>query len=133
MRKLFGLHWAELFWEDYVYLSDLRCVTSLGNSEIFQQLNDHSKICDNCYATLTPVVKLRYIHLYKHHLLHVNALRNPPRCTMCRKLIVMIRMAQSCQGCLDQFDHANRTLLNAGDGIPVIDSWSEEGNKITLG
>ncbi|XP_039313485.1 uncharacterized protein LOC113003453 [Solenopsis invicta] len=124
MRKSFSLHWAELFWEDYLYLSDLRCVTSLGNLRVFQQLDDYSKICSKWYVVLTPVVKLRYTRLFRHHLIHVNAVHQN-RCAICHEIMVMVGMAKSCQDCLERFDHADRTLLNAGHGIPVAISPRE--------
>ena len=115
----------ELFWEDFQYLSNLRCVTSLGNSRIYQRSDDCSKICGSCYLSLTPVTQLKYERLYKHHLVHINAVRNHTRCVSCLRTIVMVRAVERCQDCLRKFDHANRAFLNAGNGIPIVTSLNQ--------
>lgn len=115
----------ELFWEDFLYLSNLRCVTKLGRRRIYQHTDDYSKICGNCYLHLPPATNLKYAHLHEHHLVHVNAVRNNTQCAICRTAIVMVKKAEECQGCLREFDHAYRPSLNAGNGIPVVSSLNQ--------
>jgi hypothetical protein len=115
----------ELFWEDFVYMSNLRCVTSLGNSRIYQHSDDCSKICSDCYLILSPAAQLRYERLYTHHLVHIDSVRNHTRCAICHRMTVMVKAVECCQDCLRKFDHADRAFLNAGNGIPVVTTLSQ--------
>lgn len=115
----------ELFWEDFVYLSNLRCVTSLGNSRIFQHSENCSKICHHCYLTLSSATRLKYERLYKHHLVHINAVRNQTYCAICYRITVTVKAVERCEGCLQKFEQADRAFLNAGNGIPVVATLSE--------
>jgi len=114
---------VEAYWYTYQYLSELRCVIASEGCSIYQNRRANFKICNDCYECMMDEQKESYAIIYSHHLIHRESVYDQMKCRGCNKTIVQVKPAEECFGCMEEFQHADRMLLNLGWGIPVITTW----------
>lgn len=110
--------------ETYGYLLELRCVTSLVIF-LWQSLEDGHKICDRCYANASREEKTTYALVFPHNLVHKTSADHQKNCTFCNKIIINIKPASECRGCIGVAEFTSRQYLDDGWGAPVFDEMEE--------
>lgn len=113
-------------WSAHWYLTKLRCVTILEEHLVYQRSSDHCKICDSCYLNIPANQKTEYTAIFPHHLIHYNSVYSQVKCMTCDKAIVNVKPAERCQGCIRQYQRADKWRLDLGWGIPVSATWIED-------
>lgn len=83
------------------------------------------KICRTCYSNLSEEQNLEYALVSPHNLVHKNSAENQRNCTTCKKLIVQIKPAIKCRGCIEKFLDTDKKYLDEGWGAPVYNQQIE--------
>lgn len=113
-------------WNAYRYLLELRCVTAKEERPTYQHFSNNSKICEDCYQNLSQDLRIQYLILFPHHLVHMDSIRNQLTCRGCNKVIMVAKSPEECYGCLVEYRHVNqhgKAQLDKGWGIPVASFW----------
>lgn len=113
-------------WNAYRYLLELRCVTTREERPTYQHSSDHHKICEDCYQSLSHDLKVKYLILFPHHLVHMDSICNQMTCRGCSRVMMVAKSPEECYGCLVEYRHVNehgKAQLDKGWGIPVASFW----------
>jgi len=84
------------------YLSEPCCVITSERSTIYQNRRANFKICDDCYRCMMDEQKEGYAIIYSHHLIHRDFVYNQMNCTGCNKMLIQVKPAEECLGCMEE-------------------------------
>ncbi|KYN12244.1 hypothetical protein ALC57_15596 [Trachymyrmex cornetzi] len=112
----------EHHWYACKYLTNLRCITTWENQPMYQHSGNRSKICQNCYKYEPANLRLKYLPVFSHHLVHMDSISEQAKCTNYNKIMTITREAEECSGCLLEFQYIDANIkarLDLGWGLPV--------------
>ncbi|KYN29359.1 hypothetical protein ALC57_01195 [Trachymyrmex cornetzi] len=106
----------------YKYLTNLRCITTRENQPMYQHSGNRSKICQNCYKYEPANLRLNYLPVFSHHLVHMDSIFEQAKCINCNKVMTVTKEAEECSDCLLEFQYIDANIkarLDLGWGLPV--------------
>ncbi|CAL1685190.1 unnamed protein product [Lasius platythorax] len=109
----------------YRNLMDLRCVT-LSEDDVYQDMADFNKIYKECHDKASAENDQEFMIIPPHNLVHKDSADNQINCTKCNAVIIKLRPAKKCRGCIEEYLYADQGYLAEGWGIPVVTRWTEE-------
>jgi len=110
--------------ETYGYLSEFRCVVSF-EGKIYQRISGGYKICSSCFYKVLEEHQREYAMVPSFNLIHRTSAENQSNCTQCYKIIIKIRPAVECRGCIEEYLTTDEAYLYEGWGAPVFARWEE--------
>ncbi|KMQ85639.1 hypothetical protein RF55_15676 [Lasius niger] len=111
--------------DTYQNLMDLRRVT-LSEDDVYQDSADFNKICKECHVKALAESDQEFMMIPPHNLVHKISADNQTNCTMCNTVIIKLRPAKECRGCIEEYLYADQDYLAEGWAIPVVTRWTEE-------
>ncbi|KYN14509.1 hypothetical protein ALC57_13278 [Trachymyrmex cornetzi] len=109
-------------WYAYKYLTNLRCINTWENQPMYQHSDNPSKICQNCYKCEPANLRLNYLPVFSHHLIHMDSIFEQAKCINFNKVMTITREAEECSDCLLEFQYIDANVkarLDLTWGLPV--------------
>lgn len=110
--------------ENYGLLPNLKCITPLERP-LYYDPQIKITICQPCHTSRFTDEERQYFIPHGSHNLQIDT-HARPSCAVCRRRVVLIREAERCRECIEEYletDDPGKAALARGDEIEVITRW----------